>query len=276
MNADDPQAYNSYLDKLSDVSGRKIDSLDSLLEAVDKRHAFFHENNCRLSDHGIEEVYAEDYTEPEIKKAFKKIRDGEALNRSESIKLKSALLYEFARMNFRRGWVQQFHIGPIRNNNSRMFESAGPNIGFDSIGGSELAKPLAKFMDRLDSDKELTKTVIYNINPRDNAVFATMAGNFPGKMQYGPAWWFLDHKNGIEQHINDLSNYGLLGRFIGMTTDSRSLLSFPRHEYFRRILCNIIGGDMEKGEIPNDFNLTGAIVKNICFDNARNYFGLEK
>jgi glucuronate isomerase len=193
--------------------------------------------------------------------------------------LKSAMMYEFALMDYQSGWVMQLHVGAMRNNNTRMMKTLGPDTGFDSIGDLEMAKPLAKFLDRLDADNKLTKTILYNINPRDNELMAAMVGSFqdgsfPGKLQYGPAWWFLDQKDGIEKQIEVLSNMGLLSRFVGMTTDSRSFLSFVRHEYFRRILCNIFGNDVESGLLPDDIPMLGEIIKNICYNNARNYFGM--
>jgi glucuronate isomerase len=189
------------------------------------------------------------------------------------------MMYEFGLMDAEKGWIQQLHLGALRNNNTRMFKTLGPDTGFDSIGDFEIAKPLAKFLDRLDSQNKLPKTVLYNLNPRDNELLATMLGNFqdgsvPGKMQFGSAWWFLDQKDGMEKHINTLSNLGLLSRFIGMLTDSRSFLSYPRHEYFRRILCNILGSDAEAGLIPKDLKLLGQMVEDICFNNAKNYFGM--
>ena len=190
------------------------------------------------------------------------------------------MMIEFGRMDHEKGWTQQFHIGPIRNNNTRMFASIGPDSGFDSMGDFEIALPLSKYLDRLDRDNMLAKTILYNINPKDNEVLATMIGNFqdgsmPGKIQYGSGWWFLDQKDGMEKQIEALSNMGLLSRFVGMLTDSRSFLSYPRHEYFRRILCNILGNDVENGLLPNDMALLGQMVENICFNNAREYFAVD-
>ncbi|MDZ7305386.1 MAG: glucuronate isomerase, partial [candidate division KSB1 bacterium] len=243
-----------------------------------KRRDFFHAQGCRLSDHGIETAYAEDYTEAEIKNIFSKALTGQKLDLSEMVKFKSAMLYELGLMYHEKGWVQQYHLGALRNNNSRMFRTLGPDTGFDSIGDFEIARPLAKLLNRLDDENKLTKTILYNLNPRDNELMATMIGNFqdgsvPGKMQFGSAWWFLDQKNGIEKQLEALSNMGLLSRFIGMLTDSRSFLSYPRHDYFRRILCNMLGEDMEKGLIPNDMALVGQMVADICFNNANAYFG---
>lgn len=280
MTAEDPSAYNSYIDKLSEAAGVDINSYGTLVEAVKKRHDYFHQMGCRLSDHGLETAYTEEFTESEVSAIFDKVRGGQSIDNSELLKLKSALMLEFGRMNNRKGWVQQFHLGALRNTNTRLFRVAGPDAGFDSMGDFEIARPLAGYMDRLDEHNELTKTIIYNLNPRDNELIATMAGNFqdgsfPGKIQYGPGWWFLDQKDGMEKQLNALSNMGLLSRFVGMVTDSRSFLSFPRHEYFRRILCNLLGRDVENGEIPYDMDLLGGIVENICFNNARHYFDIQ-
>ncbi|MBN2519332.1 MAG: glucuronate isomerase [Bacteroidales bacterium] len=279
MAVDNIEVYNKYLDKLSEVSEITISEITDLLSALKKRHEFFHENGCRVSDHGIETFYAGDYTEKEIQQIFKTARSGKSLNKSEIEKFKTFMLVEFAKMNHLKGWVQQFHYGAIRNNNSRMFNKLGPDTGFDSIGDFEAAKPMAKFFDSLDKTNQLTKTIIYNINPRDNELIATMIGNFndgsvAGKMQFGSGWWFLDQKDGIEKQLNSLSNLGLLSRFVGMLTDSRSFLSFPRHEYFRRVLCNLIGNDVENGELPKDMKWLGQMVQNICYNNAKHFFNL--
>jgi glucuronate isomerase len=277
MAAEEPLLYNQYLDKLSAAAGKDIATYRDLIEALKKRHDFFHEAGCRLSDHGIETFYAEDYTMSEIENIFVRIRSGHALSGEEILKLKSALLFDLAVMDFEKGWVQQFHAGPLRNNNKKQFKALGPDTGFDSIGDFRHAQPMAKFLSRLDEAGKLTKTILYNINPADNEVFATMAGNFndgsvPGKVQWGSAWWFLDQKDGIEKQLNVLSNMGLLSRFVGMLTDSRSFLSFPRHEYFRRVLCNLIGEDVEKGLLPNDQELLGNMIRDISYYNAKQYF----
>ena len=249
---EDVNSLNEWIDQLEDIAGVYITDFDAYLAALRKRHDFFHDNGCRLSDYGLETAYAEDYTEKEIKKIFNKLRSGENLNKDEQLKFKSAMLYEMALMDSEAGWVMQLHLGALRNNNTRMLKTLGPDTGFDSIGDFEIAKPLSRFLDRLDRDNKLPKTILYNLNPRDNELMATMIGNFqdgsvPGKMQYGSGWWFLDQKDGMEKQINALSNLGLLSRFVGMLTDSRSFLSYPRHEYFRRILCNILGNDVEDG-----------------------------
>jgi len=277
---EDLTALNAWIDKLEAVCDTEITDFASYVNAIRERHDYFHENGCRLSDYGLETAYAEDYTETEIKKIFDKIRTGKELDASERLKFKSAMMIELVLMDHEAGWVMQLHLGALRNNNTRMFETLGPDCGFDSIGDFKIAVPLAKFLDRLDMNNKLPKTILYNLNPRDNELIATMVGNFQdgsaaGKMQYGPAWWFLDQKDGMENQMNTLSNTGLLSRFIGMTTDSRSVLSFPRHEYFRRILCQLLGNDVEAGLIPADMELLGKMVENICFNNAKKYFPME-
>jgi len=277
MMVDHPGFYNDYINQLEQVSGVTIGTFDQLMLALDLRHQFFHDNGCRLSDHGLETAYAEEYTLEEIRAIFVKIRSGNTLNKEEVLKFKSAMLYEGGIMDHSRGWTQQFHIGALRNNNSRLFRQVGPDTGFDSIGDFEIARPLSRLLDRLDSTNQLSKTILYNLNPRDNELLGTMIGNFqdgsvPGKMQFGSGWWFLDQKDGMEKQIQALSSLGLLSRFVGMLTDSRSFLSYTRHEYFRRILCNLIGNDVAKGEIPEDMELLGKMVENISFNNAVNYF----
>lgn len=280
MAVEDAKVYNAYLDKLAEVSGININTYSSLIEALKKRHDFFHEVGCRLSDHGLENFYAESYTQSEIDTIFSKIRGGASLAQEEILKFKSATLYDFALMDHARSWTQQFHIGAMRNNSARMFRTLGPDTGFDSIGDYAVATPMSRFLDKLDTDNKLAKTILYNLNPADNEVLATMLGNFqdgsvPGKIQFGSGWWFLDQKDGMEKQMNALSNLGLLSRFVGMLTDSRSFLSYPRHEYFRRILCNLIGNDVENGEIPNDKKLLGSMVENISYNNAKNFFNFQ-
>lgn len=277
---EDVSALNRWIDKLQQVTNMQITDFDSYIEALRKRHAYFHKNGCRLSDYGLETAYAEDGRRSEIKKIFSKIRSGKNLDASETLKFKSAMMFELALMDAESGWVMQLHLGALRNNNTRMLLKLGPDTGFDSIGDFQIAKPLAKFLDRLDRKNKLPKTILYNLNPKDNELMATMIGNFQdgtvvGKIQYGCAWWFLDQKQGIEKQINALSNMGLLSRFVGMLTDSRSFLSFPRHEYFRRVLCNILGADVEAGLIPPDMDLLGKMVEDICFNNAKNYFPMQ-
>jgi glucuronate isomerase len=279
MAVEDPESYNQYLDRLSVASNTVIDSYQALLDALKKRHDFFHEAGCRISDHGLETMYAEDFTLAELTESFKKIRKGERLDERSVRRFKSATLHFICEWNAARGWAQQFHLGALRNNNSRLLAQLGADAGVDSMGDWPVAEPMSKFFNRLDKDNRLAKTIIYNNNPSQNAVYATMTGNFqgegiPGKIQYGSGWWFLDQKDGMEQQMNTLSNMGLLSFFIGMTTDSRSFLSFPRHEYFRRILCNLIGNDVENGELPNDIKWLGKIVGDICYNNAKRYFNL--
>lgn len=278
MAVENPDEYRAYVEKLSAVSGVIIRNFSDLMEALRKRHDFFAGMGCRLSDHGIEEFYAEDYRESEIQEIFNKVYGGRELRREEILKFKSAMLFEGAIMDWEKSWTQQFHYGAIRNNNTRLLRKLGPDTGFDSIGDFNTAKAMAKFFDRLDSDNRLTKTIIYNLNPRDNDLIATMIGNFQdgsiaGKMQFGSGWWFLDQKTGMEAQINSLSNLGLLSRFVGMLTDSRSFLSYPRHEYFRRILCNLIGNDVEEALLPaSELPFLAQMVENISYYNAKQFF----
>lgn len=278
MAVENPAEYRAYVEKLSKVSGVTISKFSDLIEALRKRHDFFASVGCKLSDHGIEEFYAEPYTQTEIESIFNKVYGGTELSKGEMLKFKSAMLYEGAIMDWEKGWTQQFHYGAIRNNNTRLFKQLGPDTGFDSIGDFTVAKNMSRFLDRLDVDNKLAKTIIYNLNPRDNDLVATMTGNFqdgsvPGKIQFGAAWWFLDQKNGMEAQMNSLSNLGLLSRFVGMLTDSRSFLSYPRHEYFRRILCNLIGNDVENGLLPaSEMNFLGQMVENISYYNAKTFF----
>lgn len=277
MNADDPKALNEYINKLEAIVNISIDSYDAYLSALKKRHDYFAENGCTISDHGLEQLYAEDFTSQGVAVIFDKIRLGKELEHAEALKFKSAMLYEFALWDHEKGWVQQYHIGALRNNSSRAHREVGPDTGYDSMGDFSQAKALSKFLNKLDSTNQLAKTIIYNLNPADNEMIATMAGNFndgsvAGKIQFGSAWWFLDQKDGMIRQLNALSSMGLVSRLVGMLTDSRSFLSFPRHEYFRRLLCNLFGTDIENGELPNDIEWTGQIIKDICYYNAKNYF----
>jgi glucuronate isomerase len=280
MNVDDVNTFNGYLTSLEKASDVSISTFNDYIAALKKRHDFFATQNCRVTDHGIEEIYAEDYTTTEIAGIFAKIRSGGELSREENRKFKSAMLVNFAEWDWEKGFVQQYHLGALRNNNSRMLKNLGPDTGWDSIGDFPQARALSKFLDRLDRDNKLAKTVIYNLNPADNELFATMTGNFndgsaPGKIQWGSSWWFLDQKDGMIDQLNALSNMGLLSRFIGMLTDSRSFLSFPRHEYFRRILCDLFGREIEQGEMPDDIDWVGQVIQDICYHNARNYFNWQ-
>ena len=271
------KTWNAYIDRLAEVSDIEINSFKSMFDALDRRIDYFHSVGCRLADFGLDFLYSEDYNDTEIEAIFTKVRSGKDLTANEILKFRSAALYCFALQVHAKGWAQQFHAGPIRNNNTRLLTTLGPDTGFDSIGDFSQALSMSKFLNRLDSTNQLAKTILYNINPADNEVFATMIGNFQdgtvaGKMQWGSAWWFLDQKDGIEKQLNCLSCHGLLSRFVGMLTDSRSFLSYPRHDYFRRILCNLIGTDVENGELPNDIDLLGNMVADICYRNAKNYF----
>jgi glucuronate isomerase len=275
---DNQASYNQYLDKLSEVTGIEIVNYSDLLDALEKQQRHFGECGCLVSDHGIERIYCEDFTDAEVRSIFNKIRKGGQPGKVEAEKFMYSMLLELAQMDHTNKWVQQFHIGAIRNNNTRLFKELGPDTGFDSIGDSEIAISLSRFLDRLEQKGKLAKTILYNLNPKDNEVFAAMLGNFqdgsvPGKIQFGSGWWFLDQKDGIERQLTALSTLGLLSRFVGMLTDSRSFLSYPRHEYFRRILCNLFGNDVENGELPADMEWIGKVVRDICYYNARDYFG---
>ena len=281
MNVDDVKTFNDYVNKLESVADTSIKNYQTYLDALKKRHDFFASMDCGVSDHGLEQMYAEDYTEEEINSIFDRLRSGKAVSLADNLKFKSAMLYEFALWDWEKGWVQQYHLGALRNNNSRALQQLGPDTGWDSIGDFSQAKALAKFMNRLDGQDQLAKTILYNLNPADNELMATMIGNYndgsvPGKIQFGSAWWFLDQKDGMIKQLNALSNMGLLSRFVGMLTDSRSFLSYPRHEYFRRILCNLFGDEVEKGELPNDIEWIGKIVQDICYHNAANYFNWKE
>lgn len=278
MNVDDPAIFRNYLSKLETISGKNIESFSDFLDAIRQRHDFFAQQGCTISDHGLEEIYSDEYTESELKNIFNKIISGRILELNERRQFKSGMLVFFAELDWEKSWVQQYHIGAIRNNNERMTNVLGPDTGWDSIGDAPLAKSLASFLNRMDREGHLTRTILYNLNPAQNEVMATMIGNYndgsaAGKIQWGSAWWFLDQKDGMTKQLNALSNMGLLSRFIGMITDSRSFLSYPRHEYFRRLLCNLFGEEIEKGELPGDIEWIGKIVQGICFNNAKNYFG---
>lgn len=280
MNIDDVAQFNSYVSRLEEVSGIKADSYPNYLSALKQRHDFFATMGCKVSDHGLEQIYAEEYTEEEIKTIFDRVRLGEEVSDIDRKKFQSAMLYVFAIWDHEKGWIQQYHLGALRNNNARMLKRSGPDTGWDSIGDFAQAVALSKFLDRLDATNQLTKTILYNLNPADNEMIATMTGNFndgtvAGKMQFGSAWWFLDQKDGMTRQLNALSNMGLVSKLVGMLTDSRSFLSYPRHEYFRRLLCNLFGEEIEQGELPNDLEWTGKIIRDISFYNARDYFELN-
>jgi glucuronate isomerase len=277
MNADDLPALLDYIGKLEQLSNTEISDFKGYLGALKARHDFFAEQGCVISDHGLEHIFAEAYTDEEVEAIFLKIKGGESIEPLEILKFKSAMLYHFAIWDHEKGWVQQYHLGALRNNNSRLQRELGPDTGLDSIGDFKQGQALSRFLNRLDSTNQLAKTILYNLNPADNELIAGMTGNFndgtvAGKMQFGSAWWFLDQKDGMKKQIDALSNIGLLSRFVGMLTDSRSFLSFPRHEYFRRLLCNLFGEDIENGELPSDIAWTGKVIQDICYNNAKTYF----
>jgi glucuronate isomerase len=280
MAVDDIAIFNAYVKSLAQVVGYGIQDFSTYKKAIAERHDYFHACGGRLSDHGLEHIYAENYTEEEITRIFGQLISGASISDHEKWQFKSAMLVYFAHLDHAKGWTQQFHLGALRNNNARLLGSLGPDTGFDSIGDFEQAKPLSKFLNQLDATNQLAKTILYNLNPGDNELLATMTGNFQdgtivGKMQFGSSWWFLDQKDGMERQINALSNMGLLSHFVGMLTDSRSFLSFPRHEYFRRILCNLMGQDVENGELPADMEWLGKLVKDISYTNASEFFNFE-
>ena len=269
--------YNEYVDKLGEKAGITINTYADLLSALRNRIDFFDKNGCKLCDHGLDQVYFENYTESEISAIFKKKRENGVLTNEEALKFQSAVLFFLFETYHEFGWVQQLHLGALRNNNARMHRILGPDTGWDSIGDYPQAQKLSAFLNALDSKDKLTKTIIYNLNPADNEVMATMIGNFNdgsvrGKVQFGSGWWFLDQKDGMTKQLNALSNMGLISCFIGMLTDSRSFLSFPRHEYFRRILCNLLGDEIKRGELPNDMEWIGKMVSDISHHNAKEYF----
>jgi glucuronate isomerase len=269
--------YLASLEKLESVTNIKIDTYGDLLEALENRINYFDTNGCRLSDHGLEQLPYVKHGTFDIESLFKKIKNKTILSAPEVAYFKSQTLLFLGKCYHKKGWVQQLHLGPLRNNNKRLLKELGPDTGFDSMGDLSQSAGLSGFLNELDETNQLAKTIVYNLNPADNEVFATMVGNFndgtiKGKVQYGSAWWFLDQKDGMEKQINTLSNLGVLSTFVGMLTDSRSFLSFPRHEYFRRILCNLIGKDVANGELPNDEKWLGKIVSDICYYNAKNYF----
>lgn len=277
---ENPQTYRAYLEKLEQATNSKIQTYDSLLEALQNRVDYFHSRGCRLSDHGLEQLYHFKGNEYAIDTLFAHLIQGKNLSETEVQFFKYKTLIALCRMYHAKGWVQQFHLGALRNTNSRALKTLGPDTGFDSIGDFDQARAMAGFLNDLDLYDQLTKTVLYNLNSRDNEVFATMIGNFndgssKGKIQFGSGWWYLDQKDGMEKQINTLSNMGLVSCFIGMLTDSRSFLSFPRHEYFRRILCNIFGNDVANGELPWDEKWLGKLISDICYDNAKNYFDFK-
>jgi len=270
-------AWLQYMEKLETASGKSIASFDDLLSALQSRVDHFDKLGCRASDHGLEHMYFETDAGQKAEGIFAAMRAGKQTTTADHHTFKCAVLIALGRMYHAKGWAQQFHVGALRNNSMRMMRELGPDTGFDSIGDFPQAQKMSQFFNHLDNTNQLAKTIIYNLNPADNALFATMTGNFndgsfPGKMQYGSGWWFMDQKNGMESQMDALSNMGLLSRFVGMVTDSRSFISFPRHEYFRRILCNLLGRDILRGELPDDLNHVGSMVEAICYGNAKRYF----
>lgn len=275
---DSPADFKTYLEKLEALENDgKIETYEALFSNLQKRHDFFASMGGKLSDHGLSHIYATLDREA-AKTAFSAALVGEVASEYDRTAFKSILLHDLAKLDHAKGWTQQFHLGALRNNNERALRELGPDTGWDSIGDYKQAETLSSFLNQLDSTNQLAKTILYNLNPGDNEVLATMTGNYndgtvAGKMQFGSGWWFLDQKDGMEKQINTLSNMGLLSRFVGMLTDSRSFLSYPRHEYFRRILCNLIGNDIANGELPNDIPWLGEMVANISYNNAKEYFG---
>ncbi|MFH2131773.1 MAG: glucuronate isomerase [bacterium] len=277
MKVDDLVGFNKWVDRLAELENSDLENFERFMAALENRLAYFHQEGCRLSDHGIDVFHFEHASQDELDTIYDKARRHIQLEPLEIARFKSQVLIGLCRLYADHHWVQQFHIGPIRNTNTRMVRKLGPDTGYDSMGDHSYAIPLSKFLDTLDQDNRLAKTIIYTVNPKDNDMLAAMIGNFqdgetPGKMQFGSGWWFNDQKDGMEKQLNALSNMGLLSQFVGMLTDSRSFLSFPRHEYFRRILCNLCGNDVEKGELPHDLELIGGMIQDICFYNAERYF----
>lgn len=278
MAIENPEAYKEYIQKLSEAADMEICTYSDLIEALAKRHDFFESMGCRLSDHGLETFYAADYTDSEIEAIFAKVLSGKQADAEELDKFRSACLHDFAVMDAEAGWAQQFHIGAIRNNNTKMFYQLGPDTGYDAIHDVQCAAAGHRFFDRLTLEGKLAKTILYCLNPKDNEVLMTMAytfndGTVPGKMQFGSGWWFLDQEDGMRKQMNALSALGLFTRFVGMLTDSRSFISYPRHEYFRRILCSVLGEDIEKGKLPaSEMEFITKVVEDISYNNAKNYF----
>ncbi|MCX6997917.1 MAG: glucuronate isomerase [Kiritimatiellaeota bacterium] len=274
-----PAGFNLWVAQLAAASNMEVHSFAAFRAALEQRHAYFHAHGCRLSDHGLSHCFADFCSEKVAAGIFDKARQGGAVSAAEQGQFASFMMLFFGQLDARRGWTKQLHLGALRSNNTRRLQQVGPDTGFDSIGDAPQAAPLAAYLDRLDQEHALPKTIIYNLNPADNYVFASMIGNFqdgtiPGKIQYGSGWWFLDQQDGMEQQLNALSNLGLLSRFVGMVTDSRSLMSYPRHEYFRRVLCNLIGRDVENGALPDDDQLLGPLIRNVCGANAERYLNL--
>ena len=280
LTVDKPKVFNSWVANLEAVANQEIRSLTNFLDALRQRHDQFHEVGCRLSDHGLDFVYSDVAPEPVAEAVFDAARDGTPCGPEDHARFAAFMMLFFGRLDSEKGWTKQLHLGARRNNNSRGARLCGPDTGFDSIGDWDHVSALGRYLDTLDSEESLPRLILYNNNPVDNYTFATMLGNFqdgtiPGKMQFGSGWWYLDQKEAMEWQLNCLSNVGLLSRFVGMLTDSRSFMSYPRHEYFRRVLCNLLGQDMARGDLPNDESLVGGMVEKLCFSNAREYLRLE-
>jgi glucuronate isomerase len=278
IKTEDTAKFKAYIEKLGAAGNKEIKDFSTLIEVLDSRHEFFHNMGGRLSDHGLDRFFYASFTASEADRIFKKLLKGEQISDEETEKYRAAAMTELCRMNHKRGWTQQFHVGALRNNNARMFRLLGPDTGWDSIGAPQDASKMSRFLNSLDDTAQLGKTILYNLNPADNEMMITMAGNFNDgttavKVQYGAAWWFLDQKNAMEKHLRDLSSLSLLRRFVGMVTDSRSFLSYPRHEYFRRLACNYIGEEVEKGLIPHEEELLKPLIEGICYYNAKEFFG---
>ncbi len=280
LRVDDPAAFGGWCDRLAAVSGIDTGRFDGFVAGLEQRHAFFHENGCRLSDHGLERAFDDFCTDTEAARIFDMARVGRRPDPLESRRFATWVMVHTGRLDAAKGWVKQLHLGALRNNNSRALSALGRDTGFDSIGDEPQARALSRYLDALDRENQLPATILYNLNPRDNYLFAAMIGNFqdglkPGKMQFGSGWWFLDQREGMRWQLNALSQLGLLSRFVGMLTDSRSFMSYPRHEYFRRLLCDLLGGEMERGELPDDLESVGRLVADICYHNATEYFDME-
>jgi glucuronate isomerase len=276
LTVNQPAGFNQWIEQLAAAANVDINGFSAFSSALEKRHEYFHSQNCRLSDHGLNHCFADFCSEKTAAGIFDRARNGGPVSPLEHSQFASFMMLFFGHLDARRGWTKQLHLGALRSTNTRLLKQLGPDTGFDSIGDFPQAQALGAYLDKLESENSLPKTIIYNVNPADNYAFATMIGNFqdgtiPGKIQYGSGWWFLDQKEGMEWQLNALSNLGLLSRFIGMITDSRSFMSYPRHEYFRRTLCNLIGRDIENNLIPDDEELVGPMIKNICYANANNY-----
>jgi glucuronate isomerase len=279
LTVNQPEIFKPWLARLEQASGREIGGFSEFLDALRLRHDFFHAQGCRLSDHGMNHCFADFCPEKTAAAIFARARAGKPVSPEEHAQFATTMMLHFGRLDAEKGWTKQMHLGALRNTNTRLLQELGPDTGFDSIGDFPQTATLAAYLNRLEQEKALPKTIIYNVNPSDNYAFATLIGNFqdgvtPGKIQFGSGWWFLDQKEGMEWQINALSNIGLLSRFVGMITDSRSFMSYPRHEYFRRTLCNLIGRDVENGELPDDESLLGPMIRNICFANAERYMAL--